>query len=248
MNNLYTVISNSKIAHKTYEMVLKGDTSTISKPGQFLNIKIDDSYQSFLRRPISISSYRDGYITIIYKIFGEGTRRLSKKKLFDQLDILSPLGNGFTIQENRKKAILVGGGVGVPPLLGIAEEMTRKGLDFEVVIGFNTKLDVFLEAKFRSLGAKVHVCTMDGTYGYKGNVIDIIKSLKIDFDYYYSCGPEKMLHALVKEGYEGQLSFEERMGCGFGACMGCSHKTLDSYKRICKEGPVLESSEVFISG
>lgn len=248
MNNLYTVISNSKIAHKTYEMVLKGSTKGIKNPGQFMNIKIDDNYQNFLRRPISISSYRDGYITIIYKIFGEGTKRLAQKKLFDQLDVLSPLGNGFTIMNHHKKALLIGGGVGVPPLLGVAEELTKNKQDFEVVIGFNTKLDVFLEAKFRSLGAKVHVCTMDGSYGYQGNVIDVIKNLNIDFDYYYSCGPEKMLHALVKEEYTGQLSFEERMGCGFGACMGCSHKTIDSYKRICKEGPVLESSEVYICG
>lgn len=248
MNNLYTVISNSEIAHKTYEMVLKGNTDNIQNPGQFINIKIDDNYQNFLRRPISISSYRDGYITIIYKVFGEGTKRLSKKKLFDQLDVLSPLGNGYTIIKNNKKALLIGGGVGVPPLLGLAEEMTEKQIDFDVVIGFNTKIDVFLEAKFRSLGAKVYVCTMDGSYGYKGNVVEVIKNLNLDFDYYYSCGPEKMLHALVKEGYTGQLSFEERMGCGFGACMGCTHKTLDSYKRICKEGPVLESSEVYICG
>ncbi len=247
MNNLYTVISNSRIAHKTFEMVLKGDTSKIKNPGQFLNIKIDDSYQNFLRRPISISSYKENYITIIYKIFGEGTKRLSSKKLSDQLDILSPLGNGFSIDETKERTLLIGGGVGVPPLLGVAEELKCKGKKFDVVIGFNTKIDVFLEAKFRALGARVYVATMDGTYGHKGNVVDIIKNLNIEFDYYYACGPERMLHALVEEGYEGQLSFEERMGCGFGACMGCTHKTLDSYKRICKEGPVLESKEVFIS-
>ena len=247
MNNLYTVISNSRIAHKTYEMVLHGDTENIKNPGQFLNIKIDDSYQTFLRRPISISSYRKNYITIIYKIFGEGTRKLSTKKLNDQLDILSPLGNGYSIIESIDKSLLIGGGVGVPPLLGVAEELYKKGKEFDVVMGFSTKEDVFLEAKFRSMGAKVYVATMDGTYGYNGNVLDIIKSLNIDFDYYYACGPERMLHALVVEGYNGQLSFEERMGCGFGACMGCTHKTLDSYKRICKDGPVLESSEVFIS-
>lgn len=246
MNNLYTVISNSSIAHKTYEMVLKGNTEKITNPGQFLNIKIDDSYQNFLRRPISISSYRKNYITIIYKVFGEGTKNLSNKRIFDQLDILSPLGNGYTIKEDAKKTLLIGGGVGVPPLLGLAEELALKQKDFDVVIGFNTKLDVFLEAKFRALGANVYVATMDGSYGYEGNVIDVIKNLHLEFDYYYACGPEKMLHALVKEGYEGQLSFEERMGCGFGACMGCTHKTIDSYKRICKEGPVLESSEVFI--
>lgn len=248
MNNLYTVISNSKIAHKTYEMILKGDTKSIKNPGQFLNIKIDDSYKNFLRRPISISNYKENYITIIYKIFGEGTKNLSTKKFYDQLDILSPLGNGFNVDLSHNKSLLIGGGVGVPPLLGVAEELAKQQKEFDVVIGFNTKLDVFLEAKFRALGAKVYVATMDGSYGYKGNVVDVIKNLNISFDYYYACGPEKMLHALVETNYIGQLSFEERMGCGFGACMGCTHKTLDSYIRICKEGPVLESTEVFISG
>ncbi len=247
MNNEYMVLSNTLIAHKTYEMKLKGDTSKITKPGQFLNIKIDDSYQNFLRRPISISSYKDNEITIIYKVFGEGTERLARKRLFDKLDILSPLGNGFTIETVNGKILLVGGGIGVPPLIGVAEELKNLNIEFDVVLGFNNKYDVFGEAKFRTLSNNIYIATMDGTYGYKGNVLDVIKKLNIDFDYYYSCGPEKMLHALVKEDYKGQLSFEERMGCGFGACMGCSHKTLTSYKRICKEGPVLESSEVYIN-
>ena len=247
MNKEYTVLSNTLIAYKTYQMVLKGDTSDINKPGQFINIKIDDSYQNFLRRPISISEYTEGRITIIYKIFGEGTKRLAKKKMFDRLDILSPLGNGFTVNQEHKKQLLIGGGVGVPPLLGVAQELYKENIKFDVVLGFNSKYDVFLEGMFRSLGANVYVATMDGSYGYKGNVIDVIRELDISFDYYYACGPEKMLHALVQEEYIGQLSFEERMGCGFGACMGCSHKTLTSYKRICKEGPVLESSEVYIS-
>jgi len=246
MNKLYTILSNTEIAYNTYEMKLKGDTSTITNPGQFLNIKIDDSYQNFLRRPISISTYKENEITIIYKTFGTGTKRLSLKKRFDKLDVLSPLGNGFTVKLNNGKPILIGGGVGVPPLLGVAQKLNKNNIKFDVVLGFNNKYDVFLEAKFRSLADKVYIATMDGTYGNKGNVIDIIKTMNLDFDYYYACGPEKMLHALVKEGYRGQLSFEERMGCGFGACMGCSHKTIDSYKRICKEGPVLESSEVFI--
>ncbi len=244
MNNIYTVLSNTEIAYKTYEMVLFGDTSKITAPGQFINIKIDHS-ETFLRRPISISDYNDKTLTIIYKVFGKGTEILSQKKKFDKLDVLSPLGNGFTIK-NTKKALLIGGGVGVPPLYSVAKELKKQNIEFDVVIGFNNKYDVFLEGMFKSLGANVYVATMDGTYGYKGNVIDVIKSKNLYFDYYYSCGPEKMLHALVKENYEGQLSFEERMGCGFGACMGCSHKTIHSYKRICKEGPVLESSEVYL--
>ncbi len=247
MNKIYTVLSNTLIAYKTYQMVLKGDTKEIKNPGQFINIKIDDSYQNFLRRPISISEYMDGKITIIYKVFGEGTARLAKKKQFDELDVLSPLGNGFTIMEKPNKQLLIGGGVGVPPLLGVAKQLASKKIEFDVVLGFNSKHDIFLEGMFRSLGANVYVATMDGTYGYHGNVIDVIKEHNLLFDYYYACGPEKMLHALIHEGYKGQLSFEERMGCGFGACMGCSHKTLTSYKRICKEGPVLESNEVYIN-
>ena len=240
------VLSNTLIAYKTYEMKLRGDTTNIKNPGQFINIKVDDSYQAFLRRPISIASYKENEITIIYKVFGEGTRRLSTKKLFDEIDVLSPLGNGFTIKEDVNKVLLIGGGVGVPPLIGVAKELASKNIPFDVVMGFGTKLDVFKENIFKALADNVYVATMDGTYGYKGTVVDVIKQLDIEFDYYYSCGPEPMLHALINEGFTGQLSFEERMCCGFGACMGCSHKTIKSYKRICKEGPVLESSEVVI--
>lgn len=242
----YKVLSNTLIAYKTYEMKLYGNTSDITNPGQFINIKIDDSYQSFLRRPISISSYKENEITIIYKVFGEGTKRLSSKKFFDTLDVLSPLGNGFTIIDTNQKVTLIGGGVGVPPLIGVAQSLNEKGIKFDAILGFNNRHDVFKENVFQTLADKTYIATMDGTYGYHGNVLDVIKQLNIDVNYYYACGPEPMLHALVKEGYEGQLSFEERMGCGFGACMGCSHKTIDSYKRICKEGPVLESKEVFI--
>ena len=242
----YKVLSNTLLAYQIYEMTLLGDTSTIQNPGQFINIKIDDSYQAFLRRPISISSYENNEITIIYKVFGEGTKRLSTKKQFDELDILSPLGNGFTIKTNHNKVILIGGGVGVPPLIGVAKELHHLGIPFDAVLGFNNKHDVFKENIFNTLAENTYISTMDGSYGYKGTVIDVIKKLQLEFDYYYACGPEAMLHALVKEDYKGQLSFEERMGCGFGACMGCSHKTIDSYKRICKEGPVLESKEVYL--
>lgn len=246
MNKEYIIKSNQKIAHNIFQMTLIGDTSQITNPGQFINIKIDDNYQNFLRRPISISSYIENEITIIYKIFGIGTERLSYKKPGDTLDILCPLGNGFTIKKNIKKSLLIGGGVGVPPLLELAKQLKDNNLEFNVIIGFSNSEEVFLENEFKELTEKTIVCTIDGSYGEKGNVLEVIKEKSLDFDYYYACGPEKMLHALVKEGYVGQLSFEERMGCGFGACMGCSHKTVQSYKRICKEGPVLESSEVFI--
>lgn len=245
MNNMYKVISNELIAYKTYKMVLFGDTSKITAPGQFINIKVE-SATTFLRRPISISDYDCNTMTIIYKVFGEGTEILSHKRQFDQLDILGPLGNGFTIQKDKKKQLLIGGGVGVPPLYSVAKELYKRGIEFDVVLGFNNKYDVFLEGMFRALGASVYVTTMDGSYGYKGHVIDVIKLKDLHYDYYYACGPEVMLKALVEMDKEGQLSFEERMGCGFGACMGCSHKTIHSYKRICKEGPVLEANEVFI--
>jgi len=246
MNKLYTVLSNSLIAYETYQMVLYGDTSTITNPGQFINIKVDDSYQNFLRRPISICDYDKNKITIIYKVFGSGTKRLSKKRMLDTLDILSPLGNGFTVETKAIRQLLIGGGVGVPPLYGLAKQLHKQNISFDVVLGFNNKYDVFLEGMFRSLGAKVYVTTMDGSYGYKGNVLNLIQKKKISFDYYYACGPNSMLEAIVKQGWIGQLSFEERVGCGFGTCMGCSHETVDGYKRICKEGPVLESKEVVL--
>ncbi len=246
MKNIYKILSNNLIAKDTFQMVLEGDTSKIEKPGQFLNIKIDDGLIHFLRRPISICSYKDHEITIIYKVLGNGTKTLSMKSPMEELDILCPLGNGYTIQTIGKKQLLIGGGVGVPPLLELAKQMLKQGIEFDVVLGFGSKEDVFLEVEFKNYAQNVFVSTIDGTYGYAGNVIELIKSKNIEFEYYYACGPEKMLHALVKEGYVGQLSFEERMGCGFGACMGCSHKTIQSFKRICTDGPVLESWEVYI--
>ncbi len=246
MSEEYLIKSNQEIAYNVFQMTLIGDTSKIKNPGQFMNIKIDDNYENFLRRPISISSYKENEMTIIYKIFGTGTKKLSYKKSGDLIDILCPLGNGFTIKKNTRKSILIGGGVGVPPLLELAKQLKNNKMDFDVIIGFPSHRDVFLENEFKKFSESIVVCTIDGSYGEKGNVLEVIKNKQISFDYYYACGPEKMLHALVKEGYIGQLSFEERMGCGFGACMGCSHKTIQSYKRICKEGPVLESSEVYI--
>lgn len=246
MSSMYEVLSNIKIADQTYQMIIKGDTSKITKPGQFINIKIDDGMRFFLRRPISICTFNDNEITIIYKILGKGTEVLAKKSIGEHLDILLPLGNGYDIKTTPKKQILIGGGIGVPPLYGLAKHLFKEKIDFDVVLGFNSSKEVFYEDEFKKYANKVHVATMDGSYGYKGNVIQLIKDMKLKFDYYYSCGPEKMLEALIREKYDGQLSFEERMGCGFGACMGCSKKTIDSYKRICKEGPVLESWEVFI--
>lgn len=245
MNNMYQIITNEEIAYKTYRMILHGDTSKITAPGQFINIKIN-SEKTFLRRPISINDYDDKSMTIIYKVFGEGTKLLSQMKQFEELDILGPFGNGFTINETAHRQLLIGGGVGVPPLYSVAKQLHKKGIAFDVVLGFATKSDVFLEGLFRGLGANVYIATMDGSYGYKGHVLNVINLKNIYYDYYYACGPERMLMALVETDVSGQLSFEERMGCGFGACMGCSCKTVTSYKRICKEGPVLESNEVLL--
>ncbi len=246
MSEFYRILANDLIANNTYKMVLEGDTSNIKYPGQFINIKMDDAYKFFLRRPISICDYDDLTITIIYKVFGGGTERLSTLLKNDKLDILLPLGNGFTVKKTTKKQLIIGGGVGVPPLYNLAKKLVASGINFDVVLGFNNSSDSFLIDEFKELGVHVYIATIDGTLGYLGNVLDLIKDYQIDFDYFYACGPEKMLHALVLEGYDGQLSFEERMGCGFGACMGCSHKTKTGYKRICKEGPVLESSEVVV--
>lgn len=244
MDNKYIIISNDLIAKDTYKLVFKGDIQKNILPGQFINIKIEDGYKFLLRRPISICDHNGNTITIIYKILGEGTEVLSKMKAGEMIDILLPLGNGFTMLTEPNKQLIIGGGVGIPPLYLLASKMIEQSIDFKVILGFNTFEDIFLVEEFKALGVDVFVSTMDGTYGLKGNVLDVIKQLNIDYDYYYSCGPSKMLNSLVKTKILGQLSFEERMGCGFGACMGCTCKTKTSYKRICKEGPVLESSEV----
>ncbi len=239
------IASNKQIAKDVYQMILKGDiVGCIQNPGQFINIQIDDLY---LRRPMSIHDYDDSSITLAYKVVGTGTRKLSSMQEKEKLDVLVGLGNGFTV-ENVKKVLIVGGGVGVPPMYNLAKKYVAQGTKVEIVLGFNTKLDVFYEEKFKQLGT-THICTMDGSYGSKGNVVEVIQSLNIDYDYYYACGPEKMLDALVKFDCEnGFLSFEARMGCGFGACMGCSCKVKTApYKRICVEGPVLSSKEVIIN-
>lgn len=235
MNNIYQVLKNELIAKDTYLMILQGDTSKINRSGQFINILIDGY---FLRRPISICDYDNNTITIIYKVLGDGTKKLSKSQINDKLDILVGLGNGFEIEEYQN-IVLVGGGVGVPPLYNLAKKLKKA----VVVLGFKSKEEVFYEEEFKKLGHQVIICCDDHSYGYHGNVIDYLKT--INFDYYYTCGPEKMLLKMVSEfQVSGQLSFEERMGCGFGACMGCSRLTKNGSIRVCKEGPVLRSEVV----
>lgn len=240
-NGIYTVLSNEQLTETTYKMVLSGDTQYITAPGQFINIQIDGL---FLRRPISICDYDKDTITIIYKVVGKGTEVLSKAQENDTFDVLTGLGNGYTIYDEVKAPLLVGGGVGIPPLYGLCRALKEKGIKSKVILGFNTAKEVFYKEEFEALGAKVYVATADGSMGVKGFVTDALKVVG-DFDYFYSCGPEPMLKALYNAcDIDGELSFEERMGCGFGACMGCSCKTKYGNKRICKEGPVLKKEEI----
>lgn len=241
-----TAINN--IADDVYEMVLEGDGAKyISAPGQFINIKINDSLQPYLRRPMSISDYDDDHIVIVFRVVGEGTAILKDKKVGSELDCLIGLGNGFTIKDG--KALLVGGGLGTPPLYNLGKKLAKQGYEVITVLGFNSAKDVFYQDKFAEF-SKVYLATMDGSLGTRGTVIDVIKQEEIAFDHYYACGPEPMLDALaINYPDNGQLSFEARMGCGFGACMGCSCKVKTKpYKRICVEGPVLESDEVIVNG
>ena len=233
----YKILLNDKIAKDVFKMVLEGDTSAISRPGQFINIAISGLY---LRRPISICDYDEKTITIIYKVVGKGTEKMSHMNTGEMLDILTGLGNGFMPENAKGTALLVGGGVGVPPLYNLAKKLKNP----IVVLGFNSKEDVFYVDEFKKITPNVYVSTADGTYGEKGFVTDIIKNLE-GYSYTYSCGPEPMLKALYSAvDVSGEYSFEERMGCGFGACMGCSCKTKYGNKRICKEGPVLVKEEI----
>ena len=238
---IYTVLSNRKIAKNTYEMKLSGDTGAFSRPGQFLNIKVDGFY---LRRPISVCDYTKDSLTILYKTVGHGTEAMSKLPAGATLDILTGLGNGFDVSKCKGTPLLVGGGAGIPPLFHLAKRFLEKGVKPTVILGFNTADEVFYEEEFRALGAEVHVATSDGSHGEKGFVTDVMKH--VTYDYFYTCGPMPMFRAIEKIAVtDGEYSFEERMGCGFGACMGCSCQTLTGgYKRICKDGPVLERTAI----
>lgn len=237
---IYEILSNKPLTKDIYEMKLAGETSHITAPGQFINIMLEGFY---LRRPISICDYDDKTITIIYKVVGKGTEAMAKLAAGEKLDILCGLGNGFDTLKCGKKAVLIGGGVGVPPMYNLCKKLISEGKEVSVILGFNTKDEIFYKAEFESLGAKVYVSTVDGSYGTKGFVTDVLKDL--EYDYFYTCGPMPMFRAIEKiAATSGQYSFEERMGCGFGACMGCSCKTKYGYKRICRDGPVLEREEI----
>ncbi len=238
--SIFEIIEHKQLTATVFKMVLKGDTSDITAPGQFVNLKLDGLY---LRRPISVCDSVDSTLTLIYKVVGKGTEQMSKMAVGEKLDILTGLGNGYNTSLSGERPVLLGGGVGVPPLYMLCKKLISVGKKVSVVLGFNTKEEIFCEEDFKALGADVYVATADGSYGIKGFVTDALKD--IDYTYFYTCGPEPMLKALYKvTSTSGQFSFEERMGCGFGACMGCSCKTVTGYKRICKDGPVLEKEEI----
>lgn len=236
---LLEIKENILLADNVYRMILQGDLSDITKPGQFVNVKLDGLY---LRRPISVCDVVGNELTIIYKVVGKGTEQMSKMKS-GKLDVLVGLGNGYNLHAKNNSPLLIGGGVGVPPMYLLAKELIKQGKTVSVILGFNTKNEIFYKKEFENIGAKTMVTTVDGSFGIKGYVTDAMRN--VDYDYFYTCGPEPMLKAVYKESKTGgEFSFEEKMGCGFGACMGCTCKTKYGNKRICKDGPVLLKEEI----
>lgn len=239
---LYRILENEPLTASVWRMRLAGDTQWITAPGQFVNIAIDGLY---LRRPISVCDCDAQTLTLVYKVVGEGTARMSRMAPGTELDLLTGLGNGFSTGVATQRPLLVGGGVGVPPLYNLARRLLAEGKPVQVVLGFNTAAEIFYEEEFRALGCDVTVATADGSRGVEGFVTTAIARCGLDFDYFFACGPLPMLRALSEATAQpGQLSFEERMGCGFGGCMGCSCRTKYGNKRICREGPVLTKEEV----
>ena len=234
------ITENKKIAKDVWLMKLEGDVSAITASGQFVNIKLDGFY---LRRPISVCDYDENTLTIIYKVVGEGTEVMAKLACGTELDVLVGLGNGYNLSKSGDAPLLIGGGVGVPPMYNLCRKLIEEGKKVTVILGFNKKEEIFFEDEFKALGAEVYITTVDGSYGTKGFVTDVMKNLT--YSYFFTCGPMPMFKAIEATAVtSGQYSFEERMGCGFGACMGCSCKTKYGNKRICKDGPVLEREEI----
>ena len=238
--SIFKILSNEALTSSVYRMTLSGDTSAITAPGQFVNIRLEGK---FLRRPISVCDWEDGKLTLVYKVVGHGTAQMAAMTPGESLDILTGLGNGYDLTLTGEHPVLVGGGVGVPPMFGLAKHLRALGKPVQVILGFNTREEIFYEEAFKALGCTVYVTTVDGSYGIPGFVTDALKNLS--YSHFCACGPEPMLKALYKASRtSGQMSFEERMGCGFGACMGCSCKTLTGSKRICKDGPVMKKEEI----
>ena len=235
-----TILENKPLTDLVWKMRLQADTSAITAPGRFVNLKLDGLY---LRRPISICDWDETSLTLIYKVVGTGTQQMTKLQPGAVLDVLTNLGNGYDTSKAGDAPLLIGGGVGVPPMYGLAKRLAAEGKQVTVILGFNTKDEIFYEDEFKALGVTVHVTTADGSYGTKGFVTDVMKDLS--YSYFFTCGPMPMFKAIEKvAATSGQYSFEERMGCGFGACMGCTCKTKYGNKRICKDGPVLEREEI----
>ena len=240
MQQLCRVLENAPLTPLVWKMRLSADTSAITAPGQFVNIRLPGLY---LRRPISICDWDEESLTLIYKVVGKGTDAMTRIKPPHRLDLLVGLGNGYDTAKSGQKPLLLGGGVGVPPLYGLCKALLGEGKDVTVILGFNAREELFYEEEFKALGAKVFVTTVDGSYGEKGFVTDVMKNL--DYTYFYTCGPGPMFRAIEKTAVtSGQFSFEARMGCGFGACMGCSMETKSGAKRVCKDGPVFEREEI----
>ncbi len=236
---IFDIKENAPLTASVYRMTLSGDTSDITDPGQFVNFRLDGLY---LRRPISVYDAEDGTLTVIYKVVGRGTEQMSRMARGEKIAALTGLGNGYDTAKSGDSPLLIGGGVGVPPLYMLAKRLISEGKKVSVVLGFNSADEVFCEKEFASLGCRIAVTTVDGTHGTKGFVTD---ALPQDYSYFYTCGPEPMLRAVYRAAAtSGQFSFEERMGCGFGACMCCSCRTVTGYKRICRDGPVLEKEEI----
>ena len=237
---IFKLESNRKIAKNTYEWVLAGDISDITAPGQFVNVKLDGFY---LRRPISVCDAENGRLTLIFKVVGDGTEKMAEAKLGDEFDVMTGLGNGYDLSAAGNAPLLIGGGAGVPPMYMLAKKLTEAGKSVSVILGFGSADEVFYKEEFEKLGARVFVTTVDGSFGIRGFVTHAMEGL--DYSYFYTCGPEPMLKAVYdKSVCEGEFSFEERMGCGFGACMGCTCETKYKYKRICRDGPVLKKEEI----
>ena len=236
-----TILENARLADGIYRLRLAGDTSAITAPGQFVNLKLSGF---FLRRPISVCDWESGEVTLIYKVLGRGTEAMTSMAPGTELDVLTGLGNGFDVSHSGEHPLLVGGGVGIPPLYGLAKRLTAHGRRVTAVLGFNRASEIFLAEEFRALGAKVIIATADGSAGIHGLATDGMAAVS-DYTYLYTCGPEPMLKAVYDAcKTSGQFSFEERMGCGFGACMGCSVPTGNGYKRVCKDGPILYKEEI----
>ena len=239
--SIFEITENLQLTENIFRMKLKGDVSAVTAPGQFVDIRIEDYY---LRRPISVCDVENGEIIIIYKTVGHGTDAMSHMKAGEKLDVLTGLGNGYDLNRSGEHPLLIGGGVGVPPLYMLAKKLKEQHKEVSVILGFNTAKEVFYETEFKALGCDVKVTTVDGSYGNKGFVTNAFPLVE-NYTFTYACGPMPMLKAVYNTAVtDGQYSFEERMGCGFGACMGCSTKTKNGYKRVCKDGPVFDKEEI----